>query len=86
MTVAFDSKGNSITEFPLVGNSRVMPAAIESGLDLGAYDYVSVFYPNDGKTEEYTFKTGGANGTQTAFVTIVYRTTSKTEISTVTKV
>ena len=85
-TIIHDDLGNPITEFPLVGANRVLPVAIESGFDLGTYDYVSIFYPNDGVTEKYTFKTGGASGTQTAIVTIIYRTTNKDEISTITKV
>lgn len=57
---------------------------VVSGLALPQYDYVSVAYP--GATEEvYTFKVGGSGGTTVSTVTIVYTSSSKDEISSVTK-
>lgn len=49
------------------------------------WDYVEVAYPNT-TTEVYTFKDGGAAGTTTATVTLVYVTSSKKDLSTATVV
>lgn len=54
------------------------------GLCLLDYDYVSVAYPAV-DTETYTFKVGGSGGTTVNTVTIVYTTSAKEFISTVTK-
>ncbi len=57
---------------------------VTQGLALLYYDYVSVAYPA-ADTETYTFKVGGSGGTTVNTVTIVYTTSSKEFISTVTK-
>lgn len=48
------------------------------------YDYVSVSYP-DSVTEAYSFKSGGASGTVTATITLVYTDSTKASLSTVTR-
>lgn len=54
-------------------------------LDGVLYDFISAAYPNS-TTEVYTFKNGGAGGTTTAVVTVVYTDSTKDNISTVSKV
>ena len=54
------------------------------GLAIPIYDYVSVAYP-DSVTETYTFKTGGSGGSTVAVVTVVYTSSTKADLSTVTK-
>ena len=54
------------------------------GLNMPEYDYVSVAYPTS-TTETYTFKTGGSGGTTVATIAIVYTTSTKDYISSVTK-
>lgn len=54
------------------------------GFAIPGYDYIGVTYP-DGVTEVYTYRTGGASGTIVATVTVVYTTTSKEYILSVTK-
>lgn len=57
---------------------------IAAGLTIPQHDYISVAYPN-GTTEVYTYKTGGASGATVSTVTVVYTTTAKELLSTVTK-
>jgi hypothetical protein len=54
-------------------------------LGLVAFDYVSRTLAGDNITETWTFKSGGASGTTTNTVVIVYTDTSLNYISTVTK-
>lgn len=49
------------------------------------FDYISVSYPTD-TTEVYTYKSGGSSGTIVATVTVVYQTSTKENLSSVTKV
>lgn len=49
-----------------------------------AFDYVAGTYP-DGVTEVYTYKSGGASGTTVAIVTVVYTSSAKALITSVTK-
>lgn len=84
--IIHDDSGNTLTELPLLEGKRVLPVKINSGLNIGQYDYVEVFYPNDGVTERYTFKTGGASGTTVATIILVYTDTTKEKIVTVTKI
>jgi hypothetical protein len=58
---------------------------VTSGLEIPYYDFLSVAYP-DATTETYTFKTGGASGTTSAIVTVVYTDSTKENLSSVTKV
>ena len=51
-----------------------------SGFSIPPYDYVSVNY-FDSVTEIYTFKSGGASGTQVALVTLVYTDGTKANLS-----
>lgn len=67
----YDSQGNIIN-----------PAT--DGIGIGTFDYVSVAYPVD-TTEVYSFYQGGAGGTLTAIVTVVYTDNTKALLSTVTK-
>lgn len=55
------------------------------GLGLIQYDYVSRSLAGDGVTETWTFKKGGASGTTTNTVVIVYTDSTLGTISTVTK-
>jgi hypothetical protein len=48
------------------------------------YDYISAAYPAV-DTEVYTYKTGGAGGTTVATLTVVYTSSAKTALSSVTK-
>jgi len=57
---------------------------VTQGLSLPYYDYVSVAYP-DSVTETYTFKTDGASGTTVGTVTVVYTSSTKESLSTVTR-
>lgn len=50
-----------------------------------SFDYVGVAYP-DATTETYTYKSGGSAGTTVATVTVVYTSSTKANISSVTKV
>lgn len=49
------------------------------------FDYVAASYP-DTVTEVYTYKTGGSDGTTVAVVTVVYTTSTKDVLSSVTRV
>ena len=48
------------------------------------FDYVGASYP-DTVTETYTYKTGGASGTTVAIVTVVYTTSTKDVLTSVTR-
>lgn len=50
-----------------------------------AFDYVGVSYPN-ATSEVYTYRFGGAAGTVIATVTVVYTDTTKSSLTSVTKV
>ena len=54
-----------------------------TGLEIPAYDYVSVAYADT--TDTYTFKSGGVGGDTVATVTITYTDDTKVDISTVAK-
>lgn len=56
-----------------------------NGLQIGVYDFVSMALSGGNTIETYTFKTGGSGGTTIATVTIVYTTSTRDIISTVTK-
>lgn len=56
-----------------------------AGIGLPAYDFVSMALSAGDTTETYTFKTGGSGGTTVATVAIVYTSSSREVISTVTK-
>jgi hypothetical protein len=49
-----------------------------------AFDYVAATYPN-GTTEVYTYKSGGVSGTTVATVTVVYSSSSKDILTSVTR-
>ncbi len=49
-----------------------------------AHDFISVEYPDD-VTETYTYKSGGSGGTIVATITVVYTTSGKTRVASVTK-
>lgn len=49
------------------------------------FDYVVATYP-DAVTETYTYKSGGSGGITVATVTVVYTTSTKDVLSSVTKV
>jgi hypothetical protein len=66
----------------IVDNSGT-PLSSFSGLNLKSYDYISRSLSS--ATETWTFKSGGASGTVTNTVVIVYTDTTLATISTVTK-
>lgn len=55
------------------------------GLGLLQFDYVSMALSAGDTTETYTFKTGGAAGSTVATVAVVYTSSARTVLSTVTK-
>lgn len=56
------------------------------GLGIPEYDYVSMALSAGDTTETYTFKTGGSGGTTVATVTVVYTSSVREVLSSVTKV
>lgn len=66
-----DTDGNQLSTF--------------SGLNIPSYDFVSMALSDGDTTETYTFKTGGSGGTTVATVAVVYTTSAREVISTVTK-
>lgn len=56
-----------------------------AGLINVPYDYFAVTYP-DAVTETYTYKKGGASGTTVRVVTLVYTDSTKSLLSTGTRV
>lgn len=56
------------------------------GLSIPIYDYVSMALSAGDTTETYTFKTGGSGGSTVATVTVVYTSSARTVLSSVTKV
>jgi len=67
-----------------VGSKTALDVSVSNVLVKEPYDYVGVTYPS-ATSEVYTFKTGGAGGTTTAVVTLVYTDAGKASLSTVTK-
>jgi hypothetical protein len=61
--------------------SQINPSSL---MDLKPYDYVAMVIAPAG-TETWTFKTGGAGGTTTNTIVIVYTDSTRADISTVTK-
>jgi hypothetical protein len=57
----------------------------QNPLNLKPFDYVSMVI-SPATTETYTFKSGGASGTVTNTVVIVYTDSTRADISTVTKI
>lgn len=49
-----------------------------------SYDYIGVTYPA-ADTEVFTFKTGGSGGTTVATITVVYTSSAKTDLLSVTR-
>ena len=66
---------------------QVLPVDIitEGGLEIGVYDYVSMALSAGDTTETYIFKTGGPSGTTVATVVIVYVSSDRDVLSSVTK-
>ena len=60
--------------------------SLMDGLNIGSFDYVSMALSGADTTETYTFKTGGVSGTTVATVTVVYTTSTRNILSSVTKV
>lgn len=57
---------------------------IFAGLSIPTHDYIGVTYPTS-TTEEYVYKIGGSGGTTVATVTVVYTSSTKVDLSSVTK-
>ena len=74
--ILLDKEGNDIDD------SNPLP--VSGSLVSEAFDYIGVSYP-DTETETYTYKTGGSGGTTVATVTVVYTTSSKDVLSSVTR-
>lgn len=55
-----------------------------AGFNIPANDYIAATYP-DAVTEVFTYKDGGASGTVVAVVTVVYTSSTKNDLSSVTK-
>lgn len=70
----------------LVGSGPETKLRVSNGgmLQGVTYDYVARTEPA-ADTDTYTYKTGGASGTTVAVVTVVYESSSKDEILTVTR-
>lgn len=65
---------------------KVKVTSIEEGLLAGVtYDYLSMTLSGGNTTETYTYKTGGAGGTTVATVVVVYTTSTRDVLSTVTR-
>jgi len=67
------------------GRALVDSNAESVGLGLPEYDYVSMTLSAADTTETYIFKTGGSGGTTIATVVVVYTTSAREVLSTVTK-
>jgi len=82
--VTYDDKLNEalVQKSPGISAHRV---TLMDGIIDFLWDYVEVTYPNT-TTETYTFKTGGASGTTTGVLNVVYTDSSKANLSTVTRV
>ena len=80
----FGGVASSVAIIGTVTVSGTVTLSSFGALNLPNYDYCAVTYPS-GTTETYTFKTGGAGGTTVAVVDVVYTSTTKADISTVTK-
>ena len=57
---------------------------VVTGFSIPPYDYISVAYP-DSVTETYIYKSGGSGGTTVATITVVYTSSTKDSLSSVTK-
>ena len=65
------------------GSFKVEPASGQ--LITEKFDFIGADFP-DSVTETYTYKSGGASGTTVATVTVVYTSSAKIAVSSVTKV
>jgi hypothetical protein len=65
---------------------KVKVTSIEEGLLAGVtYDYLSMALSAGDTTETYTYKTGGAGGTTVATIVVVYTTSARSILSSVTR-
>ena len=76
-------KWNSTMGIKDRNGSPINPAT--DGIGIGTFDYVSTAYPLN-TTEVYSFYQGGASGQLVATVTIVYTDSTKSVLSSVTKI
>lgn len=67
------------------GTTGAMLVESSLGLSIPEYDYVSMALSVGDTTETYTFKDGGSGGTTVATVVIVYTSSTRSVLSTVTK-
>lgn len=77
-----DGTGDSIMDG---ANDAMRVNMVAGGLSLPNYDYVSMALSAGDTTETYTFKTGGSGGTTVATVVVVYTTSAREVLSSVTK-
>ena len=75
------SQLQEMQHFNAVDNSLLFDAG--AGLDIAAYDYVSV--AEAATTDVYTYKTGGAGGTTVATVTVSFSDSTKQKVVSVLK-
>ena len=88
---SIDNKPGPVWRWPQylytgIRNTQFQPVdpAVDS-MDIGEYDYVAMTLSGGNTTETYTFRQGGASGALQATVVIVYTSSARTIISTVTK-
>lgn len=82
--ITLDELGTKIALPVSLYNNSGTQINLSTGLGIPTHDYISISY--DSSTQEtYTFKSGGASGTIVATVVIIYTSSTKENISTVTK-
>ncbi len=70
---------------PVTKRLKVDTNSENSGIGIPEYDYVSMALSGGDTTETYTFKTGGSGGTTVATVAVVYTTSTRDVLVSVTK-
>lgn len=79
--------GETLTDIHVdpVTNRTLVDSSLTDGMEIGTYDYVSMALSGGDTTETYTFKAGGSGGTTVATVVVVYTTSDRDVLSSVTK-
>jgi hypothetical protein len=79
-----DEGASSIQVVPGPAGSNSLNTVVKNALVPVPYDYIGATYPVP-TTEVYTYKTGGASGTVVATVTVVYTSSTKDILLSVTR-